>query len=173
MVASGTSLTWRARVREGGSAEAGSPFMTAGPVTSRAPAAGSAIGRFVVFSSTASDLVEGDTVATCQRRPAGAAEFSCQDVVLFDRNTDEITMVSCRPDGTSRDAASGRSAKKSRVNFSVRSLARGLAVGPTKAEPPISPIGGPWGRGRSGNFSLSALILSARRSPFCDARHIL
>ena len=57
-------------------------------------------GRYVVFSSNASDLVAEDTVMTCSRDFKEPKEFSCQDIFLYDRTTDEMTLVSRRQDGT-------------------------------------------------------------------------
>ena len=54
----------------------------------------SADGRYVVFSSYASDLVAGDTNGD-------------GDVFLFDRTTGQVTLVSRAPDGTSGNSSSG------------------------------------------------------------------
>lgn len=79
----------------------------------------SAEGRFVAFSSTASDLVEGDTNGR-------------EDVFVFDRQTDQMALVSVASDGTQGDYGSSHPAISADGRYvAFESLADNLVSGDT------------------------------------------
>ncbi len=69
---------------------------------SRAPAI-SADGRYVAYSSGASNLVEGDAII-CES--PGQEDYNCLDVFLFDRESEETTLVSASEAGDDGNSGS-------------------------------------------------------------------
>jgi len=60
----------------------------------------SADGRYVVFSSTASNLVVGDNNVTCDTDGDGQYDDNCPDIYVHDRDTGQTERVSVASDGS-------------------------------------------------------------------------
>jgi Tol biopolymer transport system component len=67
----------------------------------------SADGRYIAFSSNASNLVNGDTNYYCDTNHDGSFSDNCTDVFVHDRVTGETTRVSVASDGTQGNNESG------------------------------------------------------------------
>jgi Tol biopolymer transport system component len=57
-------------------------------------------GRYIVFLSTADNLVPGDTNTVCTNRFTGATGLNCEDIYLYDRENGTTERISVLPDGT-------------------------------------------------------------------------
>lgn len=79
---------------------------TAGNGSSEAPSL-SANGRFLAFSSRASNLVPNDSDSDCADDALDPPQFSCSDVFVYDRLTGEMERVSVASDGTPGNSESG------------------------------------------------------------------
>jgi len=66
----------------------------------------SADGRYIAFSSNASNLVNGDTNYYCDTNHDGSFTDNCTDVFVHDRVTGETTRVSVASDGTQGNGGS-------------------------------------------------------------------
>lgn len=90
----------------------------------------SADGRYVAFSSEASNLVEGDTNNWCY---FGGVDGNCNDIFVHDREMGETQRVSVASDGTQGNAASFNPAISADGRFvAFSSLADNLVEGDTQ-----------------------------------------
>ncbi len=111
---------------------------TQGDDSSMSPSV-SADGRFVAFSSRASNLVVGDAVLCT---PPNTEPYTCSAVFVHDRQTGETTRVSVATDGTPADGDSESPALSADGRFVVFSSgASNLVAGDTTVC--VSPLGAP------------------------------
>jgi len=86
------------RVSESASGEEANDFSSGGSI--------SADGRYIVFSSKASNLVEGDPLKCPRRDPMDGASERCSDVFLYDRVLRSLKRVSVPSDGSDSNGGS-------------------------------------------------------------------
>lgn len=94
----------------------------------------SADGRFIAFTSRATNLVPGDTNTECYSDRWGEWIYNCADVFVHDRQSGQTTRVSVANDGTQGNANSGNPSISADGRFiAFESVASNLVDGDTNS----------------------------------------